>query len=124
MFCCFLSLAKKDQLTEKINSASDPTTGEGSASKGRCSRQEPEGDSGAHATSSFMSSFFVNLCYVHILHILTLLPDPYQSLEYQTDMRRCRFDPLGKQPSAHLAGGPPPYTGWVPPARGVSADAA
>ena len=39
-------------------------------------------------------------------------------------MRRCRFDTLGKQTSAHLAGGPPPYKGWVPPARWVSADAA
>ena len=48
----------------------------------------------------------------------------YQLLEYQTDMRRCRFDTLGKQTSAPLAGGPPPYTGGVPPARGVSADAA
>ena len=41
---------------------------------------------------------------------------PYQLLEYQTDMRRCKFDTLGKQTSAHLAGGPTPYTGWVPPA--------
>ena len=52
------------------------------------------------------------------------LVSPYQLLEYQTDMRRCRFDTLGKQTSAHLAGGPTPYTGWVPPARWVSADAA
>ena len=51
-------------------------------------------------------------------------PAPYQLLEYQTDMRRCRFDTLGKQTSAPLAGGPPPYMGRVPPARGVSADAA
>ena len=50
--------------------------------------------------------------------------EPYQLLEYQTDMRRCRFDTLGKQTSAHLAGGPTPYKGWVPPARWVSADAA
>ena len=35
-----------------------------------------------------------------------------------------RLIPVGKYTSAHLAGGPPPYTGWVPPARGVSADAA
>ena len=48
----------------------------------------------------------------------------YQLLEYQTDMRRCRFDTLGKQTSAHLAGGPTPYKGWVPPARWVSAGAA
>ena len=39
-------------------------------------------------------------------------------------MRRCRFDTLGKQTSAHLAGGPTPYKGWVPPAWWVSADAA
>ena len=52
------------------------------------------------------------------------LSSPYQLLEYQTDMRRCRFDTLGKQTSAHLAGGPTPYTGWVPPARWVSAGAA
>ena len=41
-------------------------------------------------------------------------PAPYQLLEYQTDMRRCRFDTLGKQTSAHLAGGPTPYTGEKP----------
>ena len=52
------------------------------------------------------------------------LIQPYQLLEYQTDMRRCRFDTLGKQTSAHRAGGPTPYKGWVPPARWVSADAA
>ena len=39
----------------------------------------------------------------------------YQLLEYQTDMRRCRFDTLGKQTSAPLAGGPPPYTGGSRP---------
>ena len=39
-------------------------------------------------------------------------------------MRRCRFDTLGTQTSAHLAGGPTPYKGWVPPARWVSAGAA
>ena len=49
---------------------------------------------------------------------------PYQLLEYQTDMRRCRFDTLGKQTFAHRAGGPTPYTGLVPPARWVSAAAA
>ena len=32
-------------------------------------------------------------------------PAPYQLLEYQTDMQRCRFDTLGKQTSAHLHGG-------------------
>ena len=55
---------------------------------------------------------------------LKVQPASYQLLEYQTDMRRCRFDTLGKQTSAHLAGGPTPYTGWVPPARWVSAGAA
>ena len=62
------------------------------------------------------------MCYVWAA--AQLWPTPIQILEYQTDMRRCRFDTLGKQTSAPLAGGPPPYTGGVPPARGVSADAA
>ena len=45
------------------------------------------------------------------------LPHPYQLLEYQTDMRRCRFDTLGKQTSAHLAGGTNPVCEVCPPAR-------
>ena len=53
-----------------------------------------------------------------------LLPNPFQLQEYQTDGGRCRFDTLGKQTSAHLAGGPTPYKGWVPPAWWVSAGAA
>ena len=37
---------------------------------------------------------------------LQLLPPPIQILEHQTDMRRCRFDTLGKSPPAHRAGAP------------------
>ena len=35
-----------------------------------------------------------------------------------------RLIPVGKYTSAHRAGGPTPYKGWVPPARWVSAAAA
>ena len=35
-----------------------------------------------------------------------------------------RLIPVGKYTSAHRAGGPTPYKGWVPPARWVSAGAA
>ena len=31
---------------------------------------------------------------------------PFQILEYQTDVRRCRFDTLGKSTPAHRAGAP------------------
>ena len=43
--------------------------------------------------------------------VWSLLLLAYQLLEYQTDMRRCRFDTLGKQTSAHLALGPPRIRG-------------
>ena len=67
----------------------------------------------------------LNKWYWTTFHLYqNFLLKPYQLLEYQTDMRRCRFDTLGKQTSAHLAGGPTPYKGWVPPAWWVSAGAA
>ena len=39
----------------------------------------------------------------------------FQSLEYQTDVRRCRFDTLGKLTSAHRAGAPDARGRWVSP---------
>ena len=45
---------------------------------------------------------------------------PIQLLEYQTDMRRCRFDTLGKLNSAHRAGAPTAREQWVAPAQWVS----
>ena len=38
-----------------------------------------------------------------------------QLLEYQTDMRRCRFDTLGKLTPAHRAGAPIACGRWVCP---------
>ena len=43
-----------------------------------------------------------------------------QLLEYQTDVRRCRFDTLGKSTPAHRAGAPTAREQWVAPARWVS----
>ena len=43
-----------------------------------------------------------------------------QLLEYQTDMRRCRFDTLGKLTTAHSAGAPTVHGQWVAPAWWVS----
>ena len=40
---------------------------------------------------------------------------PIQILEYQTDMRRCRFDTLGKSTPAHRAGAPTACEQWVSP---------
>ena len=40
---------------------------------------------------------------------------PIQTLEYQTDMRRCRFDTLGKSPPAPRAGAPTARGWWVSP---------
>ena len=37
----------------------------------------------------------------------------FQLLEYQTDMRRCRFDTLGKLTSAHRARAPTACEQWV-----------
>ena len=44
-----------------------------------------------------------------------MLPLPIQLLEYQTDMRRCRFDTLGKSPPAPRAGAPTARGWWVSP---------
>ena len=46
---------------------------------------------------------------------LQMLPLPIQLLEYQTDMRRCRFDTLGKSPPAPRAGAPTARGWWVSP---------
>ena len=52
---------------------------------------------------AYFDEFLLCLFLLHVVvHIV--LAAPYQLLEYQTDMRRCRFDTLGKQTSAHLAG--------------------
>ena len=40
---------------------------------------------------------------------------PIQILEYQTDMRRFRFDTLGKSPPAPRAGAPTARGWWVSP---------
>ena len=40
---------------------------------------------------------------------------PIQLLEYQTDVRRCRFDTLGKSTPAHRAGAPTARGRWVSP---------
>ena len=38
---------------------------------------------------------------------------PFQLLEYKTDVRRCRFDTLGKLTSAHRTGAPTARERWV-----------
>ena len=43
---------------------------------------------------------------------------PIQSLEYQTDMRRCRLDTLGKSTPANRAGAPTACGRWVSPIFG------
>ena len=42
-------------------------------------------------------------------------PVSIQLLEYQTDMRRCRFDTLGKLTPAHRTGAPTARGRWVCP---------
>ena len=63
--------------------------------------------------SSIVSALYY-ICIAVKLGVRRLL-EAYQLLEYQTDLRRCRFDTLGKQTSAPLAGGPTPYTGGSRP---------
>ena len=38
---------------------------------------------------------------------------PFQLLEFQTNVRRCRFDSLGKSTPAHCEGAPTAREGWV-----------
>ena len=59
-------------------------------------------------------------CFVFVYVMLSFSYLPVylwtiQLLEYQTDMRRCRFDTLGKSTPAHRAGAPTARGRWVSP---------
>ena len=52
---------------------------------------------------------------LQVRKLLKMLPLPIQLLEYQTDIRRCSFNTLGKLTPAHHAGAPTARGRWVCP---------